>query len=311
AARASSRRRRAMPMARAATAKATTATAAARVAGLAASRKSVIRACAGQGPACYGTANDAAAGNKRPASRKRQGEGAWRTTWWLAGFNGGSGARRARSAAGFLARAGALGGGLAGRGRGLRRARRRRMGRVRRPRRPAAGRELAHFRREGLDAGGQRFDLGAAGYAQAVQGTLDAVLEHLLQPVPCVGGALAHLADTGLHRATHRVHLAAGHAPRALLEGAALAHQRVEQLAAFLLGAGEGAHAGQPDLLGMVEDRSGRAFQARLDAVGTGCRLRGGLELGHGTLLVAGQGAAGAAVHGATMPCGAGVITLD
>ncbi len=69
---------------------------------------------------------------------------------------------------------------------------------------------MAQFAVERVHAFDQRTQVFAAGHFQAAQGTLHAVLEHLLQAVPGIGGALAGLADAVLHRIAHRVDAAAG-----------------------------------------------------------------------------------------------------
>src|SRR3546814_2786578 len=84
----------------------------------------------------------------------------------------------------------------------------------------------------------------AAGDAELGQGALDAVLEHLLQAVPGVGGAFARLVDAVLDHVAHGVAAVVGELARGLLQVQAFLDQPFEQLGALGLGAAERADAG-------------------------------------------------------------------
>src|SRR5690606_24662149 len=207
---------------------------------------------------------------------------------------------------GRLARlAGGLGGGLAGSGLLLRRGLLRRLagpgGRLA-GRRLAA--EAAQFGGQGVHAGAQALEVFLARHAEAVEGTLDALLEHLFQAIPGVDGALAHHADTVLDDIAHRINAAGGQLAGGLLEAHAFLDQGLEQLGTLALGALEGADAGGPDLLRGTHDRARQLLGAGLEVGGTGL-LRGGLgaggllELGHGAGDSSGRYPSGSARCGA------------
>ena len=79
----------------------------------------------------------------------------------------------------------------------------------------------------------------AARHVELHQRSLHAVLEHLLQAVPGVVGALACLADARFDRTADLIGAATGEAPCGLLEVHAFLDQRLEQLGALGLGAAE------------------------------------------------------------------------
>src|SRR3546814_2785076 len=85
---------------------------------------------------------------------------------------------------------------------------------------PAGGRSAlaAQFGGELLDPVAQVGQVVAAGDAELGQGALDAVLEHLLQAVPGVGGAFARLVDAVLDHVAHGVAAVVGELARGLLQ---------------------------------------------------------------------------------------------
>jgi hypothetical protein len=111
-------------------------------------------------------------------------------------------------------------------------------------------------------------------HAHALQGLLDAGLEDRLEPVPLRAGLAAHVAGHRAHLAGHRAQAFLGQALGLLLQRLAFLHQRLEHLAALGLGLGEGAHAGQPDLLRRVLDHRGELVVEQAGGVV-------GLVLGH------------------------------
>ncbi|MCW0466310.1 hypothetical protein NB705_003383 [Xanthomonas sacchari] len=144
---------------------------------------------------------------------------------------------------------------------------------------------MPQFAIERVHALDQRTQVLAAGDFQAAQRALHAVLEHLFQAVPGVGGALAGLADPVLHRIAHRIDPAAGQLAGALLQAQAFLHQGLEQLAALGLRTAERADPGQPDLLRRFAQALGQLFRLRLQGVvgsGGAALLAGGLlQSGH------------------------------
>src|SRR5690606_12012225 len=120
------------------------------------------------------------------------------------------------------------------------------------------GRRLAaerlHVLVERLDPGHQRMDLLARGYAQPGQRARHAVFEDLFELVPRVRRLLRDVARRLRDLAGYLADLLFGHGPRATLDAGAFLDQGFEDLAAFLLGLGERAEPGQPDLLGGITD---------------------------------------------------------
>ena len=126
-----------------------------------------------------------------------------------------------------------------------------------------------HFAIEFVDALDQFVEFLAAGHAEFAQRARYAIFEYLFELVPGFLGALAHLGHAGFDRAAHFVDLAGRDLARLLLRGSEPSlHQRFEQLAAFALRLGEGAEAGQPDLLRRFHDR----FAGNLAGIAGCCR---------------------------------------
>ncbi len=132
----------------------------------------------------------------------------------------------------------------------------------------------------------------AAGHAEAIERALHAVLEHLLEAVPGVHGALAHDANAVLDGVADGVDAAGGQLAGVLLDAHAFMDQGFEQLRTLALGAVEGTHAGHPDLLGGTDDRTRHLFGAGLQVGGgSGGGLALGRGLGAGVLLELGHAA--------------------
>jgi hypothetical protein len=142
--------------------------------------------------------------------------------------------------------------------------------------------DAAQFGGERIDAFHQVGEVVAARHTELDQRALHAILEHLLQAVPGIGGAFARGADPAFHRVAHHVGAIAGDLARGLFEVQPFLDQALEQARAFGLRAPEGAHAGQPDLLRRFAQGLRQTLGLRLRG-GVGGLLAGGLlELGHG-----------------------------
>jgi len=111
---------------------------------------------------------------------------------------------------------------------------------------------LLHRIRQRIHPLAQGLHLLGRGHAQALQGLGDALLEDALQLVPLARGALAQAGGQVAHALGGLAQVLLGGVLGLALQGQALAHQGLEDLAAFLLRLGKGAQAGQPDLLGRL-----------------------------------------------------------
>jgi hypothetical protein len=107
---------------------------------------------------------------------------------------------------------------------------------------------------ERLDASLQRGHVGGGGGAELFERARHALLEDVLQLAPLAGGLGAELAGKARHALLGLGQGFLGGLLGLLLHAGAVLDQRLEGLAAFLLHLGEGAEAGQPDLLGGVLD---------------------------------------------------------
>src|SRR5690606_13192861 len=97
----------------------------------------------------------------------------------------------------------------------------------------------------------------AAGYGQALQCLVDTLVDELLQVGVAVQAAPLQSAGAGDHGFAQPVQGLAGVAAGLLLQFRSAGDQVLEGAAALLAGPGEGAQAGQPDLVGGFGDGAG------------------------------------------------------